>query len=174
MYVGKGPEKAVSSTGWAVTAGQPRPQAPGPASSLRQVSVARALTARGWGTQLALGPRNLRRELPAPSSVIFLFCFVSALAPWSKEIQSHGADGKPAGRKQRSFLLPTLSPPQVSVLPALALSPSHSHADGSALPRRPEPDQTRLFALGPSLASLLELIPSSQAGLPPEPGVAAT
>lgn len=126
--------KRFPALAWAVIAGQPRPQAPGPASSLRQVSVARALMERGWGNQLALGPRNLRRELPAPSSVIFLFCFVSALAPWSKEIQSHGAGGKPAGRKQRSFLLPTPSPPQVSLLPALALSPSHSHADGSALP----------------------------------------
>ena len=94
--------------------------------------VTRALTARGGGPSWLSGPRNLlRRELPSPSLVllrIFLFCFVSALDPWSKEIQSHGADGKSpreevGGAHYRSLCCPPL-----------ALTPSHSCADSSALP----------------------------------------
>ena len=54
VYVDKGPEKVVSSTGWAVPEGQPRSQALSPASSLRRVSRDKGSNSEGWGAQLAL------------------------------------------------------------------------------------------------------------------------
>ena len=54
MYVGKGPEKAVSSTGWAVPEGQPRSQALSSASSLRRVSRDKGSDSEGCGAQPAL------------------------------------------------------------------------------------------------------------------------
>ena len=87
-----------------------------------------------------------------------------------------GQMGNPPGRKRAVFFSsPRASPPQVSVLPSSGSDPVplpfrwlSSRHGGQSLTRR------KLFVLGPCLASLLELIPSSQAGLPPEPGPAAT
>lgn len=78
-----------------------------------------------------------------------------------------GQMGKAPGRKR--------AVPTTGLCAALLwLWPRPTPAQTAQLsPRRPEPDQTQLFALGPSLASLLEAIPLSQAGLPPEPGTAA-
>lgn len=79
-----------------------------------------------------------------------------------------GQMGNPPGRKRAVFFSsPRASPPQVSVLPSSGSDPVplpfrwlSSRHGGQSLTRR------KLFVLGPCLASLLELIPSSQAGLP--------
>ena len=77
--------------------------------------VTRAPTVRGGGPSWLSGPRNLLwKELPSQSLVLlrsFLSCLVSALDPWSKEIQSGGADGKPPREEAGSvFLLPKSIP----------------------------------------------------------------
>lgn len=80
MYVGKGPEKAVSSIGWAVIADQPRSQALSLASSLRWVSRDKGSDSEGWGTQLALWTQLPPQEgasftmLGSPTYLLVLLC----------------------------------------------------------------------------------------------------